>query len=1379
MSTNIINPPTNLITDSNIIQDPNIIPKTEQSTNESLNTNTNSNANTNSKNKEAIPNSLIIYIKTRIPNFYKLTYEPFMSVPQSKSHTVYFDPLIKYYTWPIRDIPSQAPKNTILTQFFEATEFDTMINRILSDFRYMQKPRTLQQAFNEGIIDDNINLTLNTLFRPNNLFYLNKTPYTIVSKRWTTGAWDIDKKPIQKLLSQFSHLSAKQIEEQAKKEEDDIPESIRQGNLASESLAKKAMASYVATGLSDSAPKPNSNPVKDTSKKTFLAPAKAKSNLEYATSYIKKLFSKFLQDNPPINYSKTSTLLSDPLSLSLLIDPEQISKFISDNPDDPIVEIYDAFWTSKDNLFNADNEYKDTIIELNRIQASITASFEIFKDNIKDANLSKFDKQKVIKNIFKSKFDFMTCFFKLADLMNSIYELQKAYFESLKTLLEQFKKLYATIISYPGIPQLAIKCIDYDIESISVFLKKDPENKYSQSYFKNLEQFTQFYKNKLYKNKQQLLNPQFNYASELKKYVDNTLLLSIELDQFELYGFRMLLFYSYNQLDIWVSMFKSTQTFSTFIQIDASRTVEDANQYFQDYQKYINTNDSDKNYRVTFLQRLQVDGVKYEKDKWHLVKSDGSNCDIKTSQDKQQQELYIGLLKSKVESYDSIVLYIYTLEITCLRQHALYVAEENVNHLNFEHSVTLTQYYDKIFKSFNNNNISYIPESLFWDSNDLYSLSILNNKIKINKKSYLLFRQRLKSIPESREFLNKACEEIHDAIDPSIDSNDFLRFCNSIIKFNVPTIPAYTFRSSHWLEMDVANYDIVNTQDFLYNMSSVIKEVTMDFILHDKDINSSDYLDWMVFKNNESSEEDSLLAAVCNALNGQLNMDGNDSTNKYTEKIRASPSSNFTLGQNVEVQDIKQDIWLPAKIIKINKDGTYVVKYTDGQQESKIKKDKIRVPDDPNNDLIGKNRFTVSSLKKLIAENISSFPENTEHITILQSVLKIKFIVFEMYPRENPGNIREGDIVFYTNEDRSKRCRVVNIETVDGTSTYNLFDGENTYDNIPVSQIELSENNLTNSFRINCSPISDNEDLFIYLLVTENKEKQKKYELVINTTNNKYIYSANEIPLYIIYFLYNNCNQFLGNGYEKLDFEVIKDKIAHIQKDNELKRIEEQIMENLYDLHNRKIKSEFDHDEELKKQLLAEEIDDLENERKKLIPSEKYIKLSLDEDTKLDPLSGGAIKPSELYGDYANPYPSRYNSNYMSPDPYQQNAYQQNAYQQNPYELNSYPQPPYRQNFRPPGFNRPYRYPPYVYNRSYQLASNKAKDTKSKLAFYIEIELELFPGKTASMFQKSVIRCQSVFERIREAYADILGYQYRPGAMTDAYAYQYQTNRKK
>jgi hypothetical protein len=1371
MSTNNINQTNN----TNLPIDPSTSTNTTMAITNSPSNTIKANSEENTK-KEPIPNSLIIYIKTRVPNFYKLTYEPFMTVPDNKSHTIYFDPLVKYYTGPVQAINSMASKNAIFTQFFEAAEFDSMLNRILSDFRYMQKPRTLQQAFNEGIIDNNINITLNTLFKPNNLFYLNKYPYTIVSKRWASGAWDIDKKPIQKLLTQFSHLTPKQLEEQAKKEEDDIPESIRQGNLASDSLAKKAMASYVATGLSDAATQPTTKPTNEPTKKTFLPAAKARSNLEYATSYIKKLFSKYLQDNPPINYSKSASLLSDPLSLSLLIDPEQISSYISLNPEDPIVEIYDAFWSAKDNLYKADNDFKDTIIELNKIKASITSSFELFKDNLLDSKTSKNDKQQIIKNIFKSKFDYLTCFFKLADLMNSLYDLQKIYFESVKTLLEQFKKLYASIINYPGTPELAIKCIDYDIDSISVFLKEDLENKYSQSYFKNLKQFNAFYKNKLYKNKQQLLNPQFNYASELKKYNENPLLLSIELDQFELYGFRLLLFYSYNQLDIWVSMFKSSQIFATFIQIEASRTVEEANQYLLDYDKFINSAETDKTYRTDFLQRLQVDGVKYEKNKWILVKSDGSKCDIKTNQDKQQEQLYIGLLQAKVNSYDSIVLYIYVLEITCLRQHSLYVAEENVNHLNFEHAVTLTQYYDKLQKNFHQDTISYIPDSLFWDSKDLYILNNLNNKIKINKKSYLLYRQRLKSIPESREFLNKACEEIHDAIDPSLDSNDFLRFCNSIIKFSVPTIPPYKFRSSYWLDMDVTNYDIVNTQDFLYNISSVIKETVMDFILHDKDLHSSDYLDWMVLKNTETPEEDSLLAAVCNALNGQLNIDGNDSTNKYTEKIKAT--ADFTVGQEVQVKDKKQQIWLPASITQVKRNDSYDVKYPDGKTELKVIKARIRKPDDPINDLIGKNRFTVASLKKLIEENKTAFPPNTENIEILQGVLKIKFIVFEMFPRDNPEVIKEGDIVYFTNENSTKRCRVLKIQILDGNPVYNLFDGENTYDNIPMSKIELTSTNLTNTFRIDCSPISEPEDLFIYLLLTKNKENQRKYELVVNTSHNKYIYGANDIPIYIIYFLYNNCNKFINEGFQQLDFKSIKDKISHVKMDDELQKIEDQIMENLYDLHNRKIKSEFDHDEELKQQLLIEEIKDLENERKKLISPDKYKKISLD---KSGDLFGGAmlLKPSEKYSDYANPYPSRYNlqSNLNLPNEssYYNNdeAYPQAYPQAYPHLNNPYPpvNPGY---YAPPGFRRPYRYSPYHYNRSYQLAANKAKDTKSKLAFYIEIELELFPGKTASTFQKSVVRCQSIFERIREAYADIMGYQYRPGAMTEAYAYQYQ-----
>jgi hypothetical protein len=59
--------------------------------------------------KPTIPNTLTIFINTRIPNRNKLLYDPAMTVPSSKSHTVYFDPLVKYNIRAITDIPSTAP----------------------------------------------------------------------------------------------------------------------------------------------------------------------------------------------------------------------------------------------------------------------------------------------------------------------------------------------------------------------------------------------------------------------------------------------------------------------------------------------------------------------------------------------------------------------------------------------------------------------------------------------------------------------------------------------------------------------------------------------------------------------------------------------------------------------------------------------------------------------------------------------------------------------------------------------------------------------------------------------------------------------------------------------------------------------------------------------------------------------------------------------------------------------------------------------------------------------------------------------------------------------------------------------------------------------
>ena len=175
-----------------------------------------------------IPNTLSIFITTRIPNHYKITYTPSMTVPESKSHTVYFDPLIKYYKMALTDIPSEAPKDAKFTQFFEANQFDSLVNRILSNFLFMQKEKTLSQATKDGYIDNNIQKTIDTLFSVNSLLYLDKIPYTIIGRHWTPGYWEIDRKPSNKLLAYFSSDAVKEAEDDLNK----IPNELHQGNLA-------------------------------------------------------------------------------------------------------------------------------------------------------------------------------------------------------------------------------------------------------------------------------------------------------------------------------------------------------------------------------------------------------------------------------------------------------------------------------------------------------------------------------------------------------------------------------------------------------------------------------------------------------------------------------------------------------------------------------------------------------------------------------------------------------------------------------------------------------------------------------------------------------------------------------------------------------------------------------------------------------------------------------------------------------------------------------------------------------------------------------------------------------------------------------------------
>jgi hypothetical protein len=143
--------------------------------------------------------------------------------------------------------------------------------------------------------------------------------------------------------------------------------------------------------------------------------------------------------------------------------------------------------------------------------------------------------------------------------------------------------------------------------------------------------------------------------------------------------------------------------------------------------------------------------------------------------------------------------------------------------------------------------------------------------------------------------------------------------------------------------------------------------------------------------------------------------------------------------------------------------------------------------------------------------------------------------------------------------------------------------------------------------------------------------------------------------------------------------------------------------------------------------------------------------------------------------EYNPNFQNRYNRGY--PNSNQNQMYQNQMYSNQMYSNQMY------SNYNPNQFQGyPNQNPNYNPNQfqgyrqqidfTHNMQFNIDRERKSKLSYYIEIELELFPGTQINTLQKYSVKCQTTFERIREAWADIFGFQYRPGVQDEAYAYQ-------
>ena len=134
---------------------------------------------------QIIPNELKITINTSVPGFQTIKYNSSMTIKDKDKSQVCFNPLVKLD----KNVIEKIPKEIRISEFFNKGMFESLIN-----MHGMTREKTLKEATQKGYVNNNIKVTLDTIFSIGSVIYINKEPYAIADVQWTNGDWKIDTK---------------------------------------------------------------------------------------------------------------------------------------------------------------------------------------------------------------------------------------------------------------------------------------------------------------------------------------------------------------------------------------------------------------------------------------------------------------------------------------------------------------------------------------------------------------------------------------------------------------------------------------------------------------------------------------------------------------------------------------------------------------------------------------------------------------------------------------------------------------------------------------------------------------------------------------------------------------------------------------------------------------------------------------------------------------------------------------------------------------------------------------------------------------------------------------------------------------------------------
>jgi hypothetical protein len=884
-----------------------------------------------SKEDIPIPNTLSIFIKTRIPNHYNITYTPSMTVPESKSHTVYFDPLIKYYKMALTDIPSEAPKNAKVTQFFEANQFDSLINRILSNFLFMQKEKTLSEATKDGYINNNIQKTIDTLFSVNSLLYLDKRPYTIIGRHWTPGYWEIDKKPSNKLMAYFSSDAVKEAEADLNK----IPNELHQGNLAAAKIiSNNTEAVLVETdSYRDELNKKLADATKEYEELIGLIPEQYEDEVYLSLN------------NPSINYSnQTINLGLDPVTFSLLINDEQIQNYIKTNKDIEFSEKYLEYIGLKSTLFNLSNELNTQMVNLNKAKKGFDEkSKKLFVVKIKNINLNSegnesvenYDtpeglfvnigdnndndininsnaKNEIIHDLEELKQDKIQLFTVCKDTFNMIAEYltkETEYFSCIVEILNKIRNNYTKFVNNGNknenisFSELQNICIDSDIDIY--------KNLITNSDIVRIKERQQLLDNEL-----KVLQKTINFEEQFEKYVKFPDVLEIERRQIDIYINILSLTSRVNNLRIFKAYYESINNsikgVSTFFtenieemetlvssirpvleqKVDYDKYKDDEYQLiFNEYEKLIQLYDikgskNDKSITADVLSFFNYVPKKDETIK--IVNSKGEIVRFKSTTEKNEFLTYRNIIQLKETLFNLVIIFTHLLQIQCLREYNLHIAERNIIVMDKTILTNQILYYFMIkyhLQQIANEDIHVIPYSVFWEIDNFDTLEKINEKLLLATQTNDIQDSKIKNNDLKLKQFFSNCQLFSRYLTPIISKTGFQKYLTQLLNgfqlsryISENNLLAFSLFNKE-INVDSANFDIQNTVKL---NSSFFK----DYPLLEQE--------WIVYNSKN------LFDSVASALNGQLDYLNADSVNYYTEP-NENGMNRFTINSLLEL----------------------------------------------------------------------------------------------------------------------------------------------------------------------------------------------------------------------------------------------------------------------------------------------------------------------------------------------------------------------------------------------------------------------------------------------------------------------------------------------